>query len=60
MNYRVLHLLLEFGNDYLVQGMPTPKQHKPHELTGNWKPDRECHIQPDFLQRFIIALAWRA
>lgn len=36
-------------NDYLVQGIPIPKQHKPHVSTGNWKPHIECHIQPDFL-----------
>jgi len=36
-------------NDYLVQGILIPKQHRPHVLTGNWKPHMECHIQPDFL-----------
>ncbi len=36
-------------NDYLVQGIPIPKQYKPHLLTENWKPHMECHIQPDFL-----------
>jgi len=42
-------LLKVLINDYLVQDIPIPKQHKPHVLTGNWKPHMECHIQPDFL-----------
>ena len=26
-----------------------PEQYRDHPLKGNWKPHRECHVQPDFL-----------
>lgn len=42
-------LLKSLINAYLIQNIPIPEQHKPHLLTGDWKPCRECHIQPDFL-----------
>lgn len=42
-------LLKSLINDYLIQNIPVPEQYKAHLLTGNWKPCRECHIQPDFL-----------
>ncbi|GAB6039646.1 type II toxin-antitoxin system YafQ family toxin [Endothiovibrio diazotrophicus] len=33
----------------LLRGEPLPPRHQDHLLAGNWKPHRECHIQPDFL-----------
>ena len=29
-----------------------PKKYKEHDLTGNWKGFKECHIEPDW--RLII------
>ncbi len=26
-----------------------PKKYKEHDLTGNWKGFKECHIEPDWL-----------
>lgn len=31
-----------------------PEQYRDHLLKGNWKPHRECHIQPDFLLIYRI------
>lgn len=33
----------------LQQNKPLPKRYKDHALVGNWKPCRECHIEPDWL-----------
>lgn len=37
----------------IVQDLQTGKQltprHRPHKLTGHWKPKMECHIDPDWL-----------
>ena len=32
-----------------------PEEYKDHELSGNWKGFRECHIQPDWLLIYIIS-----
>jgi mRNA interferase YafQ len=50
-NTALLKLLIK---DYLTQNIPIPSQHKPHALTGNWKPHMECHVQPDFLLIWAI------
>lgn len=42
-------LLKSLIKNYLTKNIPLPPQYKSHALTGNWKPHRECHIQPDFL-----------
>lgn len=34
---------------YLVNEIPLPREYRDHELSGNWKGYRECHIQPDWL-----------
>lgn len=35
-------------NNYkLKRGTPLAQKHRPHQLTGNWKPKLECHIEPD-------------
>ena len=26
----------------------------PHDLTGNWKHHRECHIEPDWLLIYVV------
>lgn len=33
----------------LVGDDPIPKEYRDHELSGNWKGFRECHIQPNWL-----------
>ena len=33
----------------LVAGTPLPQKNKDHNLTGNWRGHRECHIEPDWL-----------
>ena len=31
-----------------------PKEYNPHNLSGNWKGYRECHIEPDWLQIYKV------
>lgn len=31
-----------------------PAEYFPHNLTGNWKGYRECHIEPDWLLIYIV------
>ena len=38
----------------LVENVPLPEKYKDHELSGNWKGFRECHIQPDWLLVYRI------
>ena len=33
----------------LVQDNPLPDTYRDHELIGNWKGFRECHLKPDLL-----------
>ena len=33
----------------IVAGEPLPPRCRPHQLTGNWHPCWECHIEPDWL-----------
>lgn len=33
----------------LLNDKPLPIQYRDHELIGNWKGYRECHIKPDLL-----------
>lgn len=33
----------------LAKGQELPEQYKDHELSGNFKGKRECHLQPDWL-----------
>jgi mRNA interferase YafQ len=33
----------------LIQEIPLPQQFKDHNLSGNKKGRRECHVQPDWL-----------
>lgn len=45
---------LEKVLDYLVNEIPLPQEYRDHDLTGNWKGYRECHIQPDWLLIYKI------
>ncbi len=35
--------------DMLARGLPLPSKNKDHQLSGNLKDFRECHIEPDWL-----------
>ena len=38
----------------LAKGEKLSEKHKDHELTGNWKGFRECHIEPDWILIYTI------
>lgn len=38
----------------LAEDDPLPEKYKDHELSGNWRGFRECHIQPDWLLVYRI------
>lgn len=40
--------------DMLLKGEILPEKYKDHNLTGNFKGYRECHIQPDWLLIYKI------
>ena len=40
--------------DMLAKGEILPEKYKDHNLTGNFKGFRECHIQPDWLLLYKI------
>lgn len=46
-------LLKEIVNK-LANSIPLEEKHKDHELTGNYKGFRECHIQSDWLLIYLI------
>ncbi|HAT02839.1 MAG TPA: type II toxin-antitoxin system mRNA interferase toxin, RelE/StbE family [Oribacterium sp.] len=47
--------LLGFVVDFLAAGEPLPEKYKDHNLTGNYKGCRECHITPDWLLIYEIS-----
>ena len=38
----------------LAMGESLPNENRDHDLQGNWKGYRECHIQPDWLLIYKI------
>jgi mRNA interferase YafQ len=40
--------------DLLVAGNPLPERNHDHDLGGNWKGYRDCHIAPDWLLIYRI------
>ena len=38
----------------LQRGIPLEEKNRDHELKGNYKGFRECHIQPDWLLIYLI------
>ena len=38
----------------LASGKPLPPQNRDHELTGNYRSFRECHVAPDWLLIYRI------
>ena len=47
-------VLLEKVIEQLANEQPLPLENRDHELTGNWKGYRECHIKPDWLLIYKI------
>ena len=47
--------LLGFVVDTLAAGDPLPDKYRDHNLTGNYKGCRECHITPDWLLIYEIS-----
>lgn len=45
--------LLEDVVDKLQNDVPLEAKYKDHDLKGNWKGFRECHIQPDWLLIYL-------
>lgn len=41
--------------DTLASGLPLPEKNKDHNLLGNYKGCRECHITPDWLLIYEIS-----
>ncbi len=46
--------LLDDAIRRIAEGKELDKKFKDHELSGNWKGHRECHIQPDWLLIYRI------
>ena len=40
--------------DYLQNGKLLPSKYKDHALQGDYYPERECHIRPDWLLIYYI------
>lgn len=39
---------------HLVKVQPLDASCRDHALTGNWKPSRDCHIEPDWILIYTI------
>jgi mRNA interferase YafQ len=39
--------------ELLLKKKPLPEKNKDHDLTGNYKDHRECHIEPDWLLIYL-------
>ena len=46
--------LLDEVIEMIAMGNTLSKKYRDHELTGNWRGHRECHIQPDWLLIYRI------
>lgn len=40
--------------EVLVRGETLPPQYRDHDLSGNYKGTRECHVEPDWLLIYEI------
>ena len=45
---------MQYVVDTLASGEPLPAKYRDHELKGNYKGCRECHVQPDWLLIYQI------
>ena len=50
---KVDDLLMEVV-DLLATDKPLPRRHVDHQLTGEWKDHRDCHIRPDLVLIYRI------
>jgi mRNA interferase YafQ len=41
----------------LAHGKPLPSKYQDHNLSGNWKGFRECHVQPDALLIYLASVS---
>jgi mRNA interferase YafQ len=48
-----MELMKALMND-LINEIPLDPKYKDHPLIGNYKDDRECHIEPDWLLIYTI------
>ena len=46
--------LLDDAIRILASNQPLPEEYCDHQLSGNWKGFRECHISPDWLLIYKI------
>lgn len=46
--------LLEEIVEKLAKGEALPVRNRDHELTGNYKGFKECHIEPDWLLIYLV------
>lgn len=46
--------LLDEAIDILANTQKLPSKYKDHQLTGEWKDFRECHIKPDWLLVYSV------
>ncbi len=46
--------LLDEVIEMIAMGNTLSEKYRDHELTGNWRGHRECHIQPDWLLIYRI------
>ena len=46
--------LLDDVVEKLLHGIPLEEKYRDHELKGNFKGFRECHIQPDWLLIYLL------
>lgn len=47
--HKDIETLLAGIADRPVDDMPLPEKQRDHQLGGNWKAHRECHLKPDLL-----------
>lgn len=40
--------------EVLARGETLPPQYRDHDLSGNYKGTRECHVEPDWLLIYVI------
>ena len=46
--------LLDNAIRLLASGNPLPAEYNDHNLSGDWKGFRECHIEPDWLLIYSV------
>lgn len=39
----------------LIRGEPLDERHRDHQLSGDWRGHRDCHIRPDWLLIYRVA-----